>query len=1219
MSSLRDYSLNFEFDKPSYQIEDQLPLFIRKDNPEFIAFLKEYYKFLETKIVKVTVNSADSNSMLAIEQGDLISSSHLLTCNDGHDPIIEISGFEYTPYMEWSESFVNSSVKDIAAVYDSYHQKSVIFYNDIDDDNKSKYIVISLNGTDIVPGPPSLFLEGAARKISGVFDPDTNKIIVSYLNESLNNNIFVVDCLIGNNTFSVGIPACVNSDISSHPLIVDLPDERFCVFYVNEGKETTTKISFVDVTFIGNNTTKVTAKFPIFDTDHMLEMCAPYYSFVPGDIITIAGAIGTEESKLNGTWEIQTVDIEKLTKVSATEQINVTSGTFIFNGSSQAQIKIPRTVEEYSAQIAICRSKFAVDINDSISIITANNDIVGGHLITDVQRDDDYYYISFPVNNEVSNGELIITDDITVKLFHTELVKPSSLEHHIVTFSILKEGYTESECKIEANTYTENVGTTTLFHRNFRKEITIGSFNSNSEIEIGERNVFSDEDLQSISIAYDNDKDRLIVSYNHFTKGYGGTRLVSINGDDIRIGKESIFNSGPSSDIFTEYIENGRHAVMFQDGDNNGYGTVKIGTININTNIIEYGQSSVFNEGITKDIKADYDTYNDKLIVVYNEVDSTSFGAARIIDISTDTITIGGKSVFSGFSDSSIDVYFDPILKKDIIFHGNEDISSGRVSIFNPYQFLFNILDPGEGIEANVAITLGDANEGSYGANATAVANALGHIEYIIVNHGFGYTECPPIINFDYSDDINVYLGEGTEDNPIIELSDYKSIDGKVIGFIDRDYDDNGTVITKDILIEHYSGALERAELHDNFGEVFNPDILNALSRNAAMPTIIDVNEIETPINAMHNMHNYGDIDYSFNSKLFLGNDLYSLMYKEIMKEWPNELVPSIENKIKSIIGRNISQFYKSLGTEDAIKFVFKLIFDKEAELWSPSDQLFSLNSGVWDTQNILNVRMDSEKDILESRGRMLYNISKITINNVLHDTIETLTITTETSHNLKSGTIITLLGDPYYAGNHEITVVDGTKFTIDVLYSLVNFSQPMSSLQISNYYGIVQNVEQTSNTTAQIYLSDLSGSSFKVGEYIKSTLSTGEEFECEILNDLVVNESYASNSNILNGSVIQDVPETFKLRIDGYEDKNIEEKWNSLNSVDKHLAGLIITDLINTDRIQDGDLYQLYSYVIKVKAKAPYLLDTYTEEEVKNSIKNLTHPAGFKVTIIES
>ena len=47
--------------KVSLQVEQQLPEFVRAENPNFLAFMKAYYEFMESaELVLTTLGSVDS-------------------------------------------------------------------------------------------------------------------------------------------------------------------------------------------------------------------------------------------------------------------------------------------------------------------------------------------------------------------------------------------------------------------------------------------------------------------------------------------------------------------------------------------------------------------------------------------------------------------------------------------------------------------------------------------------------------------------------------------------------------------------------------------------------------------------------------------------------------------------------------------------------------------------------------------------------------------------------------------------------------------------------------------------------------------------------------------------------------------------------------------------------------------------------------------------------
>ena len=166
------------------------------------------------------------------------------------------------------------------------------------------------------------------------------------------------------------------------------------------------------------------------------------------------------------------------------------------------------------------------------------------------------------------------------------------------------------------------------------------------------------------------------------------------------------------------------------------------------------------------------------------------------------------------------------------------------------------------------------------------------------------------------------YLGGGDGGEPLIELDAYRDeldrlvrparINGTTIGSLDVDNQSVGINLPrKKIIMNHLSGSIEAMASSLDTGEIFNKTLLDALRDSVKpLPKVYGTPlEIETPINAMNNLSNYNDIDYSFDYRLFLGSDYYTRMLKEIMPFWPNQLVSPTEERLKSVVGENIKDF----------------------------------------------------------------------------------------------------------------------------------------------------------------------------------------------------------------------------------------------------------------------------------------------------------------------
>ncbi len=365
----------------------------------------------------------------------------------------------------------------------------------------------------------------------------------------------------------------------------------------------------------------------------------------------------------------------------------------------------------------------------------------------------------------------------------------------------------------------------------------------------------------------------------------------------------------------------------------------------------------------------------------------------------------------------------------------------------------------------------------------------------------------------------NVLCGAITRASTSIVSTDHELIrPAKIVGTIDSETVGYG-IPRKKLIVNHIAGSVERFLQSDEPGELFNKTLLDAISESTvSLPAIYNFTEVETPIYAMNNMFNYGDIDYAFNNLLFSGADYYTLMMKELMTNWPQTFASPTEEISKAIIGRNIKDFYRSKGTEDSIKFIFRILFGEEATVFKPADKILSLNDGRWVINYTLVVVKDAEDDILSAENRVIYSVAN------------------------------------------------------------------------SDYFAYVESVEE-SGSNAILTLSQVFGD-FEFGDSISGTLESGETFECSIVTSLAQIEEYTNTRGILNGGQQAPVPSGHtSWDEDGMEALALEE-----------------ADLDSSDRVQDSNYYQLFSYVIRSR------VDESNYDQMSETLKKLVHPAGFKL-----
>lgn len=130
--------------------------------------------------------------------------------------------------------------------------------------------------------------------------------------------------------------------------------------------------------------------------------------------------------------------------------------------------------------------------------------------------------------------------------------------------------------------------------------------------------------------------------------------------------------------------------------------------------------------------------------------------------------------------------------------------------------------------------------------------------------------------------------------------------------------------------------------------------------------------DAKNPLSIINNLENYQEIDYSLDFNNFVYDAFYRNLWTEIMNGFPQYLDITFDQSIKNIIAKNIKDFYKTKGTFESFKYLFKILYNEDIEIGTDiySDSTFSyvLNTRNANTAHVL----DYVKKIIHPVG---YNI----------------------------------------------------------------------------------------------------------------------------------------------------------------------------------------------------------------------------------------------------
>ena len=107
--------------------------------------------------------------------------------------------------------FENAQVREIAAIYDPNANKTVIAYSDWGNSRYGTAIVATVSGTSVSFGSAAVFESARITNTCGVFDPDTNKVVIAYTDVGNSAYGTVVVSTVSSTSISFGTPVVFES------------------------------------------------------------------------------------------------------------------------------------------------------------------------------------------------------------------------------------------------------------------------------------------------------------------------------------------------------------------------------------------------------------------------------------------------------------------------------------------------------------------------------------------------------------------------------------------------------------------------------------------------------------------------------------------------------------------------------------------------------------------------------------------------------------------------------------------------------------------------------------------------------------------------------------------------------------------------------------------------------------------------------------------------
>lgn len=291
---------------------------------------------------------------------------------------------------------------------------------------------------------------------------------------------------------------------------------------------------------------------------------------------------------------------------------------------------------------------------------------------------------------------------------------------------------------------------------------------------------------------------------------------------------------------------------------------------------------------------------------------------------------------------------------------------------------------------------------------------------------------------------------------------------------------------------------------------------------------------------------------------------------------------------------KNIRSFYKSKGIEKSYKFLFRIIYNSDIEIYYPKNYIMNLSDGRWVSEKKMYIRptgINSLIDkIISQRQDPLDPTSQL---------LATARVTNQISYKKGTNDVVELiLGEIYGSFSENKNIYDyNTGQDYGQIYSV------LSSITI-NDQGSGYEINQ------KINFNELSSNinTFYPQAYVGRVSPGSDQYKGRILGVIISEPGLNLNTENCGISATNPIDQLGQTGGTGFgASANFGPIFNS-NSYYIGTKGLLSSDMV----FQDNRKYQNYSYVIKSEIG----LSKY-----KELVKSLLHPAGtelFSETLIK-
>ena len=192
--------------------------------------------------------------------------------------------------------------------------------------------------------------------------------------------------------------------------------------------------------------------------------------------------------------------------------------------------------------------------------------------------------------------------------------------------------------------------------------------------------VFEAATVVYTATAYDSSSNKVVIGYRDDGNSYYGTAVVgTVSGTSISFGTPVVFESANTTYLSATFDSNSNKIVFaYDDAANSDSGTAIVGTVSGTS--ISFGTAVIFASPSIIDVSAAYDSTNNKVVIAYRDLASSSYGKSIVGTVSGTSISFGSAVVFESATASNIRAVYDSTDSKIVVaFTGTSDYGKAVV------------------------------------------------------------------------------------------------------------------------------------------------------------------------------------------------------------------------------------------------------------------------------------------------------------------------------------------------------------------------------------------------------------------------------------------------------------------------------------------------------------------------------------------------------------